>query len=53
MKEKNTIKIKRYKSPCGVLLLGSFGGKLCLCDWQVEKHCDRESTVEAGIVCRI
>lgn len=36
MKEKNTIKIKRYKSPCGVLLLGSFGGKLCLCDWQVE-----------------
>ena len=25
MKEKNTIKIKRYKSPCGVLLLGSFG----------------------------
>mgnify|MGYP007020997007 CR=1 FL=1 len=27
MKEKNTIKIKRYKSPCGVLLLGSFGRK--------------------------
>ena len=25
MKEKNTIKIKRYKSPCGVLLLGAFG----------------------------
>ena len=41
MKEKNTIKIKSYESPCGVLLLGSFGGKLCLCDWQVEKHCDR------------
>ena len=38
MKEKNTIKIKSYESPCGVLLLGSFGGKLCLCDWQVEKH---------------
>ena len=34
MKEKNTIKIKSYESPCGVLLLGSFGGKLCLCDWQ-------------------
>ena len=48
MKEKNTIKIKRYKSPCGVLLLGSFGEKLCLCDWQVEKP-----TVEADIVCRI
>ena len=41
MKEKNTIKIKSYESPCGVLLLGSFGGKLCLCYWQVEKHCDR------------
>ena len=40
MKEKNTIKIKSYESPCGVLLLGSFGGKLCLCDWQVEKHCE-------------
>ena len=23
MKEKNTIKIKSYESPCGVLLLGS------------------------------
>ena len=38
MKEKNIIKVKRYDSPCGVLLLGSFGDKLCLCDWQVEKH---------------
>lgn len=26
MKEKNIIKVKRYESPCGVLLLGSFGG---------------------------
>lgn len=40
MKEKNVIKTKRYESPCGVLLLGSFGDKLCLCDWQVEKHRD-------------
>ena len=38
MIEKNIIKVKRYESPCGVLLLGSFGDKLCLCDWQVEKH---------------
>ena len=38
MKEKNVIKTKRYESPCGVLLLGSFGDKLCLCDLQVEKH---------------
>lgn len=40
MKEKNIIKTKRYESPCGTLLLGSFDDKLCLCDWQVEKHHD-------------
>lgn len=40
MKEKNTIKIQRYDSPCGVLILGAFGDQLCLCDWQVEKHRD-------------
>lgn len=40
MKEKNIIKTKRYESPCGTLLLGSFDDKLCLCDWQVEKHRD-------------
>lgn len=38
MNAKNIIKTKRYESPCGVLMLGSFGDKLCLCDWQVEKH---------------
>ena len=44
-KEKNIIKVQRYESPCGLLLLGSFGDKLCLCDWQVEKnrdHVDRK-----------
>ena len=34
----NRIITRRYESPCGTLLLGSFGGRLCLCDWQVEKH---------------
>ncbi len=38
MKVKNKIIVKPYLSPCGVLLLGSFRDKLCLCDWQVEKH---------------
>lgn len=38
MKEKNIITIKYYDSPCGILMLGSLGDKLCLCDWQVEKH---------------
>ena len=29
----NVIKIQRYHSPCGDLMLGSFEDKLCLCDW--------------------
>ena len=40
MYKKNLVKTKRYESPCGTLLLGSFNDKLCLCDWQVEKHRD-------------
>lgn len=38
MKEKNTIIIRPYESPCGVLALGSLGDRLCLCDWQAESH---------------
>lgn len=38
MKEKKKIVTRTYESPCGTLKLGSFGDKLCLCDWQVEKH---------------
>lgn len=37
MKAKNIIRTRRYESPCGVLLLGSCGDKLCLCDWQAGK----------------
>ena len=33
MKNKNFINTKRYHYPCGELILGSFDGKLCLCDW--------------------
>ena len=33
MKDKNSISTKRYHFPCGELLLGSFDGKLCLCNW--------------------
>ena len=40
MYKKNIVKTKRYESPCGTLLLGSFNDRLCLCDWQVEKHRD-------------
>ena len=38
--KKNIVKTKRYESPCGTLLLGSIEGKLCLCDWLLEKHHD-------------
>ena len=40
MHKKNIIKTRRYESPCGTLLLGSFDDMLCLCDWQVQKHRD-------------
>ncbi len=40
MDNKKIIYIKRYESPCGELMLGSFGDKICLCDWQVETHRD-------------
>ena len=33
MKGKNNINIMYYHSPCGEMILGSFDGKLCLCDW--------------------
>lgn len=36
---RNIIVTSRYESPCGVLLLGSFGDELCLCDWLVGKPC--------------
>lgn len=38
MRKSNVITTRRYESPCGTLLLGSLGDKLCLCDWRVEKH---------------
>lgn len=38
MKEKNKIITRKYESPCGTLMLGAFGDRLCLCDWQVERH---------------
>ena len=36
----NAIRIKRYLSPVGELLVGSFDGKLCICDWAREKRRD-------------
>lgn len=32
--------VRRCSSPCGELLLGSYGDSLCMCDWLTEKHRD-------------
>lgn len=37
----NTIKIMRWNSPAGEMLLGSFNGMLCLCDWASNPHRER------------
>lgn len=34
----NAIRIQYYQSPCGELILGSYGDKLCLCDWLGEER---------------
>lgn len=33
---KNVIQVQYYQSPCGELILGSYQGKLCMCDWNRE-----------------
>lgn len=41
---KQVIRIQRYYSPCGDLLLGSLGDRLCLCDWDIEKRREKIDT---------
>lgn len=36
----NKIIVHRYESPCGALILGSFGDCLCMCDWTAQCHDD-------------
>jgi methylated-DNA-[protein]-cysteine S-methyltransferase len=50
--DNSTITVKNYKSPLGELVLGSFRGSLCLCDWRYRKMMPRirrriESTLGA------
>ena len=33
MKNKSSIIVRRFHFPCGEMILGSFDGKICLCDW--------------------
>ena len=35
---RGVIKTRLYESPCGTMTLGSFGDKLCLCEWHTDKH---------------
>ena len=35
---RNIIQISRYSAPCGEMILGAYGDKLCLCNWVTEKH---------------
>ncbi len=38
MNKRQTVKVQLYSSPCGGIILGSIGDRLCLCDWN-EKAC--------------
>ena len=42
-----TILVRHYRSPYGELILGSFGGRLCLCDWVSDEK--RRATVDKRI----
>lgn len=54
MEEKPIICSQRYHSPCGNLLLGSYEGKLCLCDWIVDSRwITRERRLEKGLQAQI
>jgi len=35
------VSIDSYQSPCGKLILGSYKGRLCLCDWENRKNRNR------------
>ena len=35
---KPAIHLQHYQSPCGEMLLGSYEGQICLCDWAARKN---------------
>ncbi len=39
--DKKTIITRKYMSPCGEMLLGAYGGALCLCDWPASRVFER------------
>ncbi len=47
----NRILTQLYSSPCGDLILGSFNGRLCLCDWEAaERHRAKVNKRLSGIL---
>lgn len=38
IRNKFRITTYRYDSPCGQILLGAYGDRICLCDWMFGKH---------------
>ena len=34
----NNVYVQRFRTPVGILIIGSYDGKLCLCDWQQSKR---------------
>lgn len=43
-KANNIITVRRYSSPCGMLVMGSYGGRLCMCDWEAGRwHANTEN----------
>ncbi len=50
MARNQKIRIQHYLSPCGELVLGSLGDKLCLCNWVKEKHPGRvDQRLQTGL----
>lgn len=41
MNDMDIIRVGQYGSPCGPLMLGAVGDKLCLCDWVQSGHHER------------
>ena len=50
-KVKEYVSLTRYESPCGTLVLGSYEGRLCLCDWDIANR--HRMAVDRRIALRI
>lgn len=47
MKPTAIIRVQHYQAPCGVLILGEYNERLCLCDWSRRVY---QQTVTAKLV---